>query len=241
MIALEIGGEARAYPLQILTWHEIVNDVIADVPVVVTFCPLCNPAITFDRRLEGQVFDFGTSGLLRNSDLVMYDRASKSLWQQLTGEAIVGDMVGQQLTFLPSAIVSFADFRQAYPDGIVLSRDTGYRRDYGRNPYAGYDAIGQSPFLFDGKLDTRLPAMERVVTVSLEGVDRAYPLSLLSEVHGMTIRRVAWTWWSGTCQAQAAPWEPASLPVRRMLAPQGFLIPQLTGESCRSGSRTAPS
>jgi len=192
VIALEIGGDARAYPLQILTWHEIVNDVVGDVPVIVTFCPLCNSAIVFDRRLGSQVFEFGTSGLLRNSDLVMYDRATESLWQQFTGEAIAGDLAGQQLTFLPSSIVSLADFRQAYPAGVVLSRDTGFRRDYGRNPYAGYDTIGQSPFLFDGdpsgrasgrSLDGRLPAMERVVTVALNGLDVAYPLSLLSRVH----------------------------------------------------------
>jgi len=183
VIALEIGGDARAYPLQILTWHEIVNDVVGEVPVIVTFCPLCNAAITFDRRLDGQVYEFGTSGLLRNSDLVMYDRTTESLWQQLTGEAIVGELAGQQLTFLPSSIVSFAEFRQAYPTGLVLSRETGYSRDYGRNPYAGYDTIGQSPFLFDGELDGRLPAMERVVTVALNGVDVAYPLSVLSEVH----------------------------------------------------------
>jgi len=183
VIALEIGGDARAYPLQILTWHEIVNDDVGDVPVLITFCPLCNSAITFDRRLGSQVFEFGTSGLLRNSDLVMYDRATESLWQQFTGEAIVGDLVGEQLTFLPSSIVSLADFRQAYPAGVVLSRDTGFRRDYGRNPYAGYDSIGQSPFLFDGDLDGRLPAMERVVTVALNGLDVAYPISVLSRVH----------------------------------------------------------
>jgi hypothetical protein len=183
VIALEIGGDARAYPLQIMTWHEIVNDVVGDLPVIVTFCPLCNAAITFDRRLGDEVYEFGTSGLLRNSDLVMYDRTTESLWQQLTGEAIVGDMVGQRLAFLPSSIVSFADFRQAYPGGVVLSRDTGFSRSYGRNPYAGYDTIGQSPFLFDGELDGRLPAMERVVTVSLDGLDVAYPLSVLSEVH----------------------------------------------------------
>jgi len=174
---------ARAYPLQILTWHEIVNDVVGEVPVIVTFCPLCNAAITFDRRLDGQVYEFGTSGLLRNSDLVMYDRTTESLWQQLTGEAIVGELAGQQLTFLPSSIVSSADFRQAYPTGLVLSRDTGFGRSYGRNPYGGYDTIGESPFLFDGELDGRLPAMERVVTVALNGVDVAYPLSVLSEVH----------------------------------------------------------
>jgi hypothetical protein len=186
VIALEIGGDARAYPLQILTWHEIANDTVGDVPVAVTFCPLCNSAITFDRRLDGKVYEFGTSGLLRNSDLVMYDRTTESLWQQLTGEAIIGDLTGQRLAFLPSSLVSFADFKDAYPDGFVLSRDTGYNRSYGRNPYAGYDTIGSSPFLFDGEEDPRLPAMERVVTVSQEslgqGVDVAYPLSVLSDM-----------------------------------------------------------
>lgn len=183
VIALEIDGDARAYPLQILTWHEIVNDRVGGVPVIVTFCPLCNAALTFDRRVGGQVYEFGTSGLLRNSDLVMYDRTTESLWQQLTGEAIVGDMVGKRLRFVPSLLVSFDDFRQAYPRGNVLSRDTGYNRDYGRNPYAGYDRADQTPFLFDGELDGRLLPMERVVTVSFEGVDVAYPLSVLSEVH----------------------------------------------------------
>jgi hypothetical protein len=190
VIALQIEGQARAYPLQILTWHEIVNDSVGGVPVAVTFCPLCNSAITFDRRLNGEVYEFGTSGLLRNSDLVMYDRTTESLWQQFTGQAIVGDLAGAQLTFLPSSIVSFADFRGAYPDGVVLSRETGHRRAYGRNPYGGYDTIGESPFLFDGEEDGRLPAMERVVTISLgdpaagsgQAVDLAYPLSVLSEL-----------------------------------------------------------
>jgi hypothetical protein len=187
VVALEINGDARAYPLQILTWHEIVNDVVGDLPVIVTFCPLCNSAIAFDRTLSGEVYEFGTSGLLRNSDLIMYDRTTESLWQQFTGEAIVGELVGQELTFLPSSMVGFADFRAAHPEGVVLSRDTGFSRAYGRNPYAGYDRIGQTPFLFDGELDERLAAMSRVVTVSLEDpsgeeVDVAYPLSILAEV-----------------------------------------------------------
>ena len=189
VIALEIDGEARAYPLQIVTWHEIINDVVADVPVAVTFCPLCNSAITFDRRLDGEVYEFGTSGLLRNSDLVMYDRTTEGLWQQFTGEAIAGDLAGAQLTFLASSIVSFADFREGHPDGVVLSRDTGFSRRYGENPYVGYDNIGSSPFLFRGQIDGRLAAVERVVTVSLDpstgsgqAVDVAYPLSTLSEV-----------------------------------------------------------
>lgn len=187
VIALEINGDARAYPLQILIWHEIVNDTVGGVPVLITFCPLCNSAITFDRRLDGQAYEFGTSGLLRNSDLVMYDRTTESLWQQFTGEAIVGDLTGTQLSFFPSSIVSFGDFVAAHPDGRVLSRDTGYSRDYGRNPYVGYDTIGQRPFLFGGKPDGRLPAMERVVAVALsdstdQEVNVAYPFSVLSEL-----------------------------------------------------------
>jgi hypothetical protein len=182
VVTLEINGDARAYPLQLLTWHEIVNDTVGDLPVVVTFCPLCNSALVFDRRVNGEAVEFGVSGLLRNSDLIMYDRSTETLWQQFTGEAIIGDLAGRQLEFLASAIVSFADFRTAYPDGIILSRETGFTRQYGLNPYAGYDTMGQNPFLFDGIIDGRLPAMERVVTVPLEDLDVAYPLSILSEV-----------------------------------------------------------
>ena len=184
VIALEIDGDARAYPFQVLTWHEITNDTVGDVPVVVTFCPLCNSALVFDRRVGDDVFEFGVSGLLRNSDLIMYDRTTETLWQQFTGEAIIGNLVGEQLAFMPSGLVSFAEFREAYPEGVVLSRDTGFSRSYGQNPYAGYDTIGQNPFLFTGDLDGRLPAMARVVTVNLPeaNVDVAYPLSVLSEV-----------------------------------------------------------
>lgn len=185
VIALEIDSDARAYPLQILTWHEIVNDTVGNVPVIVTFCPLCNSAIVFDRRFNGNVYEFGTSGLLRNSDLIMYDRTTEGLWQQFTGEAIVGELAGERLAFLPSQIVSFADFRAAYPNGRILSRDTGFTRRYGENPYVGYDDVAQntSPFLFTGAVDGRLSAVERVVTVSLEevSIDVAYPLTVLAE------------------------------------------------------------
>lgn len=181
VIALELNGDARAYPLQILMWHEIVNDTVGDVPVIATFCPLCNSALVFDRRVNGETFEFGTSGLLRNSDLVMYDRTTETLWQQFTGEAIIGDLTGTQLTFLPAQIVSFADFQKAFPDGVVLSRDTGFSRNYGENPYVGYDDINESPFLYDGVVDDRLRPMERVVTVDLGEVDIAYPLSALFE------------------------------------------------------------
>jgi hypothetical protein len=182
VIALEVNGDARAYPLQVVTWHEIVNDTIGGIPAIITFCPLCNSALAFERTVMGEVFEFGVSGLLANSDLIMYDRTNESLWQQFTGQAIVGDLTGHQLTFLPSQIVSFADFRSAFPDGQILSRDTGFNRRYGENPYSGYDTIGSNPFLFNGELDDTLPAVERVVSVSLvdEGLDIAYPLSVLS-------------------------------------------------------------
>ncbi len=181
VILFEQGGEVRAYPLQILIWHEIVNDMVAGLPVTVTFCPLCNTAIAFDRRLNEQVLDFGTTGKVRFSDLVMYDRQTESWWQQVTGEAIVGDLTGKRLTFLPAQIISWETFKGQFPDGKVLSRNTGYHRSYGSNPYVGYDNITSSPFLYSGPKDTRLRPMERVVTVSIGKDDVAYPFSVLEK------------------------------------------------------------
>lgn len=175
VIALVMEGEARAYPLQILTFHEVVNDRVGGVPVAVTFCPLCYSAIVFERTLDGEPVAFGVSGLLRMSDLVMYDRKTETLWQQFNGRAIVGDRTGDTLTRRPSQIVSFAQFATAYPDGAVLSRQTGYNRPYGQNPYAGYDDVDKKPFMFRGETDGRLPPMEKVVAISLGGVDKAYP------------------------------------------------------------------
>ena len=177
VILLEHKGIARAYPLQILTHHEIVNDRIAGTPVAVTFCPLCYSALVFKRTLDGAPVEFGVSGLLRNSDLVMYDRKTETLWQQFTGKAIVGDRTGQTLEQLPSQILSFRQFGEAHPDGEVLSRDTGHNRPYGRNPYAGYDDIDNKPFAFDGPVDDRLPPMAKVVAVSVGDTHKAFPHS----------------------------------------------------------------
>ena len=182
VISLRVGDAARAYPLAVLMWHEIANDTLGGKPVVVTFCPLCNTALVFDRELDGVVHDFGTTGNLRFSDLVMYDRQTESWWQQATGEAIVGELTGMRLKFLPAQIVSLADFAAAHPDGDVLSRDTGFSRDYGQNPYVGYDTVDQNPFLFDGVLDGRLPPKERVVTVGEGDNAVAFPYSELRKV-----------------------------------------------------------
>ena len=183
VILVEIGGLAKAYPIQILMWHEIVNDVIADVPVTVTFCPLCNTGIAFERRFDGQVLDFGTTGRLRRSNLIMYDRQTETWWQQATGEGIVGKHTGRQLTFVPAAMISWKDFKEAHPDGDVLSRETGHNGDYGRNPYTGYDDVERSPFLYDGpETPDALPPMARVVTIELNDEAVAYPFDLLQEV-----------------------------------------------------------
>ena len=183
VILLDHEGEVRAYPLQILTWHEIVNDEIAGDPIAVTYCPLCNTALVFRRpTIDGEILTFGTSGNLRFSDLVMWDRQTESWWQQFTGEAIVGDLTGTKLESLPAGIISWVDFKSKYPDAQVLSIETGYQRSYGRNPYAGYDNINSHPFAFVGDLDTQLPAMARVVGISLEdGQGGAFSLDLLSE------------------------------------------------------------
>ena len=180
VISLEIDGEARAYPLAILIKQEIVNDQVGGVPVTVTYCPLCNSAIVFDRRVNGTVLDFGTTGLLRHSDLIMWDRETQSWWQQITGEAIVGELTGSRLEFVPAQIVSWADFKQAFPQGLLLSRDLGLGRTYDSPPYIGYE-LRESPGLFLGDPDPRLPVKERVAGVTIGEESVAYPFALLAE------------------------------------------------------------
>ena len=180
-LALEIDGQARFYPLAVLTRHEIVNDEFGDVPVAVTYCPLCNTGVVFDRRFNGQVLRLGVSGLLRNSDLVMWDDVSQSLWQQITGEAIVGEFAGQRLTPIGSGIVRWADFAATYPDGEALSDDQGFGRTYGINRYAFYSSRETPYGFFQGEIDERFPALERVVGVTIGETSRAYPFSTLAE------------------------------------------------------------
>ena len=175
-------GDVRAYPLQILTWHEIANDVVGSRPVAVTFCPLCNSSLVFDRNVLGATMRFGVSGNLRNSDLIMWDDVTESWWQQLTGEAIVGDLAGYALEPLPAQLIGYGEFKASFPNGVVLGRDTGFRRDYGRNPYPGYDSASGSPFLFRGRVDDRLRAGERVVAIALGGKATAYAFTHLQEV-----------------------------------------------------------
>jgi hypothetical protein len=177
---VQFNDEVRFYPLSILTRHEIVNDRYGDIPVAVTFCPLCNTALTFDRRVDGEALRFGVSGLLRKSDLVMWDDATTTLWQQITGEAVVGELAGTQLDIISTAIVSYGDAKESFPDALSLATDTGFGINYGANPYEAYSSSNQ-PFLFDDDPDPRFPALSRVVGVSVDGVDKAYPFELISE------------------------------------------------------------
>lgn len=199
VISVLYKAEARAYPLQILIWHEIVNDSFNGDPLLITFCPLCYSALVFKRVVDGEELEFGISGFLRHSDLVMFDRKTETLWQQFTGKAIVGDYVGTTLEQLPSQIISFSQFRNNYPNGRVLSRKTGHERNYGTNPYTGYDDVNNTPLFGAGNDDRRLPPMEKVIGVKLDNHQKAYPYSItrskqiINDTVGNTLLLIAHT------------------------------------------------
>ncbi|MBL4752925.1 MAG: DUF3179 domain-containing protein [Flavobacteriales bacterium] len=190
VISIEIEGESRGYPLSILMFHEIVNDVVGGIPVAITYCPLCNAAMVFDRRLsfkdKDYVLTLGVGGMLRKSDMVMWDHETETWWQQFTGEGLVGDLNGAELTLVPSLLISYEEFFASYPEGLMLSTETGMELEegeaYGMNPYEKYDDLeeGKPYRFFKDKVDDRLPAMERVITVFSDGKDFVYPLSVVS-------------------------------------------------------------
>ena len=180
VLALEVNGDARAYPLRIMTWHELVNGTVGGVPVTVSYCPLCNSAVAYDRRVGDRILDFGTSGALLNSSLVMYDRQTESLWSHYTGQAVAGHLVGAELDLIPVQTVSFEAFLASHPDGRVLSLDTGHFRQYGQNPYEFYDSNNR-PFLFSGPTDDRLEPITRVVALREGAAGAVIPNDLLAE------------------------------------------------------------
>ncbi len=197
VITLEIEGEVpRAYPIRYLTWHEIVNDTVGGLPVAVTFCPLCNSGITFDRRVQGQVLEFGVSGKLRNSDMVMYDRQTESWWQQAVGTGIVGELTGVELDTLPSWMESWELFAARNPDGLVM-QEPNFPRRYGANPYVQYDS-SQRPFLYSGEMPPHdIPALARVVRVG----NRAWPMTRLAEEGKVEEAGVTLSWTAGQASA----------------------------------------
>lgn len=197
VITLEIEGEIpRAYPIRYLTWHEIVNDDVGDVPVAVTFCPLCNSGMVFDRRVNGELRSFGVSGKLRNSDMVMYDRETESWWQQAVGQGIVGVHTGDQLVQLAAWMESWAEFTARNPQGLVMA-EPDWNRRYGRNPYVSYDS-SRSPFLYSGENPPHdVPPLMRVVRIG----DQAWTLKNLRNKGTITDQGLTISWVSGQASA----------------------------------------
>ena len=190
------GAPPRAYPIRYLMWHEIVNDTVAGIPVAVTFCPLCNSGMVFDRRLDGDTLTFGVTGRLRHSDMVMYDHQTESWWQQAVGQGIVGHYAGRDLRALPAWMESWAEFRTANPDGLVMDQPD-FSRAYGRNPYVSYDSSIR-PFLYRGETPPHgIPPLARVVRVD----DRAWPLERLREAGEITEEGLRLTWAEGQASA----------------------------------------
>lgn len=202
VISFQVEAEARAYPLRILIWHEIVNDVIDGLSITVTWCPLCNSAVVFDRRVGSRTLNFGTTGKVRYSDLIMYDRQTESWWQQFVGECIVGSLIGTKLKMLPSRIEWFERFRARFPDGRVLVPPQATRRSYGENPYVGYDSASR-PFLFHGSLPKDVPPLARVVAVGQE----AWTLELVRKRRRIEAGDLVITWETG----QSSPLDTAAI------------------------------
>jgi len=181
------NGIAKAYPINILNYHEIVNDHFGNQPVVITFCPLCGSGIAFDALVNGKPKTFGVSGLLYNSDVLLYDRETESLWSQLKYQAVAGPLVGESLKMLNTANTTWKSWKEKYPNTLVLSEETGFKRDYSRNPYPGYE---DSPALYFSvsDQDTRFHPKETVIGVEINGKFKAYPFSELEKLKGKELK-----------------------------------------------------
>jgi len=180
VIGVNINNDARAYPIKILNWHEIVNDKIGGQEVIVTYCPLCKSAILFNRVLDGKTLSFGNTGSLYESTLLMYDRETESFWGQVGGRAIQGELKGKRLEMLPSTTTRWKDWRNFHPDTLVLSMDTGYSRNYDSNPYLTYYQDKESlPGFPVSLIDKRLAPKELIIGVIFNDVKKAYPVNQL--------------------------------------------------------------
>lgn len=183
VLSLELNGISRAYPIAILNWHEIVNDRLGNQSVVISYCPLCGTGMAFSSEIGGRVLEFGVSGLLYNSDVLLYDRQTDSLWSQIMSQAVSGPLAGNKLTQLTLNQMRWGDWKQRYPKGEVLSRNTGYSRDYSTSPYGDYD---QSPALYFPVefLSRQYHPKERVLGIEVNGKFKAYPFAELAKLSG---------------------------------------------------------
>jgi len=175
VIGIELDGIARAYPIAILNWHEIVNDEINNNKFAVTYCPLCGTGVVFRSDVAGKVTEFGVSGLLYNSDVLLYDKNTESLWSQIMGEAVAGKLVGEKLSPIPVNHTTWRDWLAQHPDTRVLSTETGFFRDYDRNPYQGYEQSRQLYFGVNNRAPDNYHPKEQVVGLEFDGVYKAYP------------------------------------------------------------------
>jgi hypothetical protein len=183
VVGVEWPGGARAYPLAILVWHELVNDTVGGRPILVSYCPLCGTAMVFDRRVDGTERRFGVSGLLYRSDLLMFDRETESLWSQISAEAVTGPEVEQRLTLLRSKMRPWGEWKRAHPETTVLSSETGHRRRYGHSPYGGYETSKR--LLFPVPADRRYHPKMRTLGLRLpDGTARGYPLEEVRRAGG---------------------------------------------------------
>lgn len=178
ILGIQLNGEARAYPIKILNWHEIVNHTVGSVPVAVTYCPLCRSGIAFDRRVKDKTLTFGVSGLLYNSAMVFYDWETRSLWSQILGDAVVGELTGASLKQVPIHYAEWREWKKAHPETLVLSNQTGHFRDYEQDPYTGYERSETLYFPVDGN-DRRLKKKELVYGISMDQFQKAYPLAAI--------------------------------------------------------------
>ena len=180
-------GVAKAYPVRILNWHEIVNDRLSGDPIVVTYCPLCGTGIAYKAQIAGKPTSFGVSGLLYNSDLLLYDRSTQSLWSQILAQAVAGPLKGETLTAVALTHTTWGNWRAQHPDTLVLSEDTGFRRDYSRDPYAGYASSGRIMFPVSHE-SGRFSPKEPVLGVEHNGRRKAYAFSELARALGERTR-----------------------------------------------------
>ncbi len=190
VIGIAQGGEARAYPVPLLVWHELVNDTLGGEPILVSYCPLCGTGIVFDRRVAGKERRFGVSGLLYRSDLLMFDRESESLWSQISAEAVTGPLAGERLRLARSRMLPLADWIALHPETTVLSRETGHARDYDRSPYGDYARDEQLffPVPRDRRYHPKMPTLGLRVP---GGAARAYPAVELVRAGGAVEERFA--------------------------------------------------
>jgi len=177
---IDYAGVQKAYPIKILVWHEAVNDEISGTPILITYCPLCGSTLVFSRNFGDSVLTFGISGLLYQSDVLFYDHQTESLWSQLEMKAVTGPMIGQKLKILPYSLVTWKEWRTKYPWTLVLSRDTGFNRDYGRDPYSGYESSGSLMFPIKNNSERYHPK-EKVLVIISGDVAKAYPFSELDK------------------------------------------------------------